>query len=117
MSRLVRPKVKTQKEKQCGVVYSVKCGGCEKEYIGETATLGVTFREHTGGKHPNSAITKHTATTGHKYTLDNVKVLIREENGFKRKVKEAISIHKSQPSVNRDRGHKIPPDPPPTCVT
>ena len=42
------------------VVYSVKCGGCEKEYIGETVpcrTLGVRFKEHTDSKHPNSAIT------------------------------------------------------------
>ena len=56
MSLLVNPKDKTQKEKQCGVVYSVKCGGCEKEYIGETPKiLGVRFKEHTDGTHLNSA--------------------------------------------------------------
>ena len=52
-------KDKTQKAKQCRLVYSVKC----KEYIGETGrTLGVRFKEHTDGKHPSSAITEHTST-------------------------------------------------------
>ena len=42
---MVSTKDRTWKEKQCGVVYSVKCGGCEKEYIGEIArTLGVRFK-------------------------------------------------------------------------
>ena len=46
----------------------MKCGGCENEYIGETArTLGVRFREHTDGKHPNFSITEHPSITGHKY--------------------------------------------------
>ena len=57
----------------------MKNGGCEKEYIGKTArTLGVGFKEHTNGKHLNSAITEHTFTTGHKYTLADVNVLVKE---------------------------------------
>ena len=66
------------------------------------------FKDHTDGKHSNSAITEHTFSPGHKYTLGNVKVLVREASDFKRKVKEAIAIHKTQPALNRDRGHKVP---------
>ena len=82
MSLLVSHKDKTQKEKQCGVVYCMKCGECA-EYIGKTArTLGMRFKEHTEGKHPNPAITEHTSNTGHKYTLAYVKVLVREDCDF-----------------------------------
>ena len=87
----------------------MKYGGCEKEYIGETArTLGVRFKEHTNGKHNNSTITEHTSITGHKYAMTDVKVLVKEDSDFKRKVKEAIVIHKNKPALNRDRGHEIP---------
>ena len=81
-------------------MYSVKCCGCEKEYFGETArTLEVKFKEHTDGKQLNYVITERTLdSTGHKYTLADVKLLVREDNDFKRKVKEAIAIHKSQPA-------------------
>ena len=73
----------------------MKCGGCEKEYIGERArTHGVRFKEDTDGKHPNSAIMEHISITGHKYTLTDVKVLVKEDSDFKRNVKEAIAIHK-----------------------
>ena len=64
------------------VVYSMKCRGSDKQYIVETArtlVLRMRFKEHTDGKHPNSAITEHTSTTGHIYTLPNVKVLVKEE--------------------------------------
>ena len=72
----------------------MRCGGCEKEYTGETArTLGVKFNEHTDGKYPNSVTTEHTCTTGHKYTLTAVKVLVREVSDFNRKVKEVIAMH------------------------
>ena len=88
---------------------SVKCGRCRMEYIGETArTLRVRFKKHIDSKHPKSAITEHTSITGHKYTLADVKVLVKEDNDFKKKVKEAIAIHKNKPVLNRDRCHEIP---------
>ena len=109
-SLLVRPKDKSKKEKQCGLLYSVKFKECNKEYVGETArSLGTRFKEHTDGKHPNSAITEHTQDTGHRYSIEDVKVLNREDKLLPRKVREAINIHKRKPALNRDRGHEIPP--------
>ena len=87
----------------------MKCGGCE-EYIGGTArTLGTRLKEYIDGKYHNSAVTEHTSSTGHKYTLADVNVLVREDSDFKRKVKEAIAIHKRQQALKRDIGHEIPP--------
>ena len=65
-SQIVKPKDNSEKLKKCGVVYSVKCGMCDKEYIGETVrSLGTRIKEHTDGKHQSSAITEHQSVTGH----------------------------------------------------
>ena len=75
-SSLVNPKDKSKKEKQCGVVHSVKCSDCDQKYIGETARmLGTRFQEHTDGKHPNSAIVEHASSTSHRNTLDDMKIM------------------------------------------
>ena len=109
-SLLVNPKDKFKKEKQCGVVYSVRCSGCNKEYIGETARiLSTRFREHTDCKNLNSAITEHTSTTSHCYPMDDTKILVREDMWFPRKIREALHIHKRPPALNRDPNHEIPP--------
>ena len=107
---LVNPKDKTSKEKKCGVVYSVECRQCGDEYVGETGrALGCRFKEHTDGKHPSSAITEHTTNTGHRFKLEDVRILQREDRAVPRKIREAIEIHKRNPSMNRDRGQEIPP--------
>ena len=119
-SLLVRPKDKSEKEKQCGLVYSIKCKSCEKEYIGETArSLGTRFKEHTDGKHPNSAVNEHTQDTGHLYTLQDVKVLKREERWFPRKVREAIVYRYPQETASPQQRPRPrdPAHPPPTPVT
>ena len=64
--------------------------------------LGTRFHKHMDGKHPNSAVTEHTANTGHTYTLDDVKDLVKEERNFDRKVLKALTIHKHEPELNRD---------------
>ena len=109
-SQLVKPKDKPDKLKKCGVIYSVKCDVCNKEYIGETArTLGVRYKEHTDGRH-DSAIQDHlNQSPGHKTSQDNVSVLAMEDNWMARKIREAIHIHKKQPALNRDKGTEIPP--------
>ena len=56
-------------------------------YIDETARmLGTRFREHTDGKHPNSAIEEHTSSTSHHYTLVDTKILVKEGKWFQRKI-------------------------------
>ena len=77
---MVKPNDKSEKDQQCGLVHSVKCGSCDREYIGETAkALGTRFKEHMDGNHPTSAVHEHTSSMGHKFTMDNIKILVREE--------------------------------------
>ena len=57
----------------------------------------------------SSAIYKHQVTQRHLIDWDNPRILDREENTTKRKLKEAIQIKKRNPSLNRDNGMDLPP--------
>ena len=46
----------------------------------------VDVEEHTDGKHPNSAIMEHTSTNDHRYTMDDITILVRENKWFSRKI-------------------------------
>ena len=106
--QLVRPKDITPKEQKAGVIYEILCKNCHRTYIGETSrTLGKRMEEHK--KMTSSAVNEHCKTTGHIMDWENVKVIGREDNWAKRKIKEAIAIRKWKPSLNRDQGWELPP--------
>ena len=105
---LVHPKDKTGKEKKTGVIYKIDCKTCEGTYIGETArTLGKRLEEHK--KLTSSAVKEHQESTGHDIDWENVKIVGKEEHWMKRKIKEAITIRREKPSLNRDQGWDLPP--------
>ena len=110
-SQLVRPKDKSEKQRQCGLVYSMRCDQCPAEYVGETArTLGLRHKEHTtGGAYKNSAIWDHISQTGHSCSMENVNILVKQDNIYARKIHEALHIHTRKPTLNRDRGAEVPP--------
>ena len=70
--------------------------------------MGTRFKEHTTRKGTVSAVKEHLEKNNHKCSLDNVKVLDREENWHRRKIKEAIMIQRHQPTLNRDKGLELP---------
>ena len=107
-SQLVRPKDPSAKEKQCGVIYEVTCSTCHQQYVGETARpLGTRFKEHL--TQPSSAVLEHTKRTGHQFSMDDVKIITREDHFTRRKIKEALAIHKKTPVLNRDKGEEVAP--------
>ena len=69
--------------------------------------VGTRFQEHTDRKHPNSDIKEQTSSIGHHYTLDDTKMLVKDDKWFMRKIREALYIHKRSPVLNQ--GHEIPP--------
>ena len=109
-SLLVHPKDQSETHCKCNTVYSIVCDTCKKEYVGESGrTIGIRYGEHTDGKH-SSAIYAHVSTTGHTCcSLENVKVISREDKYWARKYRESIQIHKRKPKLNRDQGLEIPP--------
>ena len=100
-------KDKTDKLKKCGVIYHIKCDNCDSDYIGETSrSLDTRLKEHQA--RANSAIFEHCDATGHTISPDNTKVLLSEDHNLKRKMREAISIQKKKPTLNRDEGLELP---------
>ena len=106
----VHPKDKTSKEKLCGTIYNITCDDDTLHtYIGETKRpLSVRFKEHCKLDKP-TGVGDHCNATGHSVSMDNLRVLDREQDWLKRKVKEAIHIKQRAPSMNRDQGYQLPP--------
>ena len=105
--QVTRVKDRTDKMKKCGVIYHIKCDNCEGDYVGKTARqLDIRLKEHMSRS--SSAIYEHCEREGHKIRPENTKVLMSEDNFWKRKVKEAIEIRQRRPSLNRDEGLELP---------
>ena len=99
---MVHPKDRTAK---CGVVYDIQCPECDQHYVGETArTLGTRIKEHLSCRQRLPAISEHKLSTGHQCSMKDIKILDHEENWLRRKIKEAINIHREKPTLNRDVG-------------
>ena len=101
---LVAPKDKDHITKKSGIIYRFKCDRleCDEEYIGETSrTFGERFREHLKAPSP---IHDHSNTSGHTTTLDNFKVVGREEQSLSRLIKESMYIRVNGPSLNKNIG-------------
>ena len=109
-SMLVHPKDKTPKEKLCGTIYHITCDDdTHHTYIGEAKRpLSVRFKEHCKLDKP-TGVGDHCNATGHIVSMDNLRVLDREQDWLERKVKEAIHIKQRGPSMNRDQGYQLPP--------
>ena len=91
-------------------MYHIQYKDCHNNYIGETGrNLGVRFKEHTARKGVNSAMKEHPNNCGHSCTLDNVKILDKEDHWYRRKIKEAIMIQRHHLPLNLDQGLKLPP--------
>ena len=112
----VMGKIKDRPEKGeiPGVVYAVGCKECSKVYIGETKrTANQRMKEHNAdmrmGRVEKSAIAEHVHATGHEVHWE-ARVIEKEQHGGRRKVKEAIHIHRMQKrrgSVNQDCGWRL----------
>ena len=109
-SILVNPKDKTKIENQCGIVYHIECQDCNNDYIGETGrNMGTRFKEHTTRQGTISDVKDHIKATGHKISIENTKIIDKEDNWHRRKIREAIHIARRSPTLNRDKGLELPP--------
>ena len=61
-----------------------------------------------GSKNGLTGVGDHCRATGHSVSMKNTKILTRESNWHKRKVKEAIYIRQRAPTMNRDQGYHLP---------
>ena len=96
-------------EKKCGVVYKIHCGDCEEAYIGEMARpFGVRFREHVNStRSSTTAVGDHLRNTRHALDVSSSSIVVRENDTFKRRIREAIEIHCQAPMLNGDVGYEL----------
>ena len=94
-SMVVNPKHKIPDLKKCGVVYKISCADCHVKYKGETRrNLGTRLKEHTNLKACTlSAVGEHSANHQHVFDQDNVRVIAREDNFWRRQSKYARKNH------------------------
>ena len=106
-SLLVAPKDKADKLEKCGAVYQLSCKTYQAIDVGESACpLKTRLDEHS---RPSSPVGEHSANFQHDIDWEGVKVLDKEDNWFRRGVKEAINIKRTSSDLNRDRGrHHLP---------
>ena len=98
------PKDKNEMANKSSIIYSYCCReiGCDEEYVGESGrTFGERFKEHL--KTP-SPIFPHQNISGHRTSMDNVKILGREENNVARTIQEAMFIRVNNPTLNKNIG-------------
>ena len=108
-SFLVHPKDKIPDAKKCGVVYQVNCANCDATYVGEAIrSLNTRYNDHCKTTGVTTAVGDHLKDHKHKIKLDDVQVLAREDNYWKRKIREAIEIKTECPTLNRDTGYDLP---------
>ena len=101
---LMAPKDKDPLLKKSRVIYRYKWDRveCDEEYIGESSrTFGERFKEHQKGPIP---IFDHHNITGHNISIENFKIVGKEDQNLMRTIKEAIYIRVNDPSLNRNIG-------------
>ena len=112
-SALVRVKQPREDRKKKGVIYEVPCKDCECVYIGETSrTLEKRLSEHKNGvkKHDTkNGIAVHSWTNQHQVNWEAAKTRKVEGNYWRRRVLEALHIHREQHTSNLDCGLAINP--------
>ena len=69
--------------------------------------MSTTFRSVSYGPSSRTTLLR-TLFTGHSVSTKNTKILTRESNWHKRKVKGAIYIKQKTPAMNRDQGYHLP---------
>ena len=100
----LKPKDKDEMANKSSIIYSYCCGeiGCNEEYVEESGRIfGERFKEHL--KTP-SPIFHHQNISGHITSIDNFKILGREENNMARTIQEAMFIRVNNPTLNKNIG-------------
>ena len=93
---------------------SISCKDCETKYIGETGrSLKTRQKEHQRSvrlaKTKDSALVEHVYDNNHSIDWNNSKIINKESDWFKRKLKEAWMIERIKKSIsNRDNGRTLP---------
>ena len=108
-----KPKDPVKTNQKIHAIYSIPCGDCEKEYLGQSKRqFGTRIKEHQKtvstldkGK---STLAKHVCYTKHEIAWENSKVITTNNRYGQRLCLEAWDIIMSNHALNRDDGAYLP---------
>ena len=111
---MARAKDNLPAEDTPGAIYALGCTDCPTVYIGKTAKQRAREHKcHTRTGHTElSAVARHAHTEGHNVHW-KPRVIARENNTTKRKIKEALAINKLEKErrndkvMNQDKGTEL----------
>ena len=94
-------------------VYSIPCGDCEKEYLGQSKRqFGTWLKEHQKAVSTldkgKSALAEHVCYTKHEIAWENSKVITTNNRYGQRLCLEAWHINTSNHALNRNDGVYLP---------
>ena len=91
-----------------GVVYQIPCSSFPGVSTGKTGrTLKVRMAEHKRSVrmgYVNNGLAVHALKTGLPIEWNQARVVEREENWYRRRIKEALKIQQCQVRMNLDQG-------------
>lgn len=103
LSRLYKDMMVRDVLSESSVVYKINCKDCESFYIGQTGRLlrsrVIEHDKSVINKKIISALTIHALDNDHGFDFENVEILCRENDDFKRKMKESLHILKNREEV------------------
>ena len=104
-----KPKDPVKTNQKTHAVYSIPCGDCEKEYLGQSKRqFGTRLKEHRKAVSTldkgKSALAEHVCYTKHEIAWENSKVITTNNRYGQRLCLEAWHINMSNHALNRDDG-------------
>lgn len=101
---------KEKTELKAGAVYKIGCK-CKQEYIGETGDyLNKRVKKHkycVKTLDPNNGIAVHSSECNENIKWEDVELITKESNWWKRKVKESLYIQQNKPNMNITKGYNL----------
>jgi len=74
-----------------------------------TRPFGVRLKEHDNIRRASTTVVgDHLRDTGHTLDFSSSLIIARENDTFKRRIREAIEIHCQTPTMNRDNRYELP---------
>ena len=100
---------------KCDVVYHLKCGNCDANYVGQTRRKLMTrIKEHKKDVDKRagqlSVISQHKIEFNHEFLWDDVKILDVERSYNKRLVSEMLHIKSQESSINKQTDTEFLPN-------
>jgi len=107
-------KVKDSNYKEEVGVYKIPCLDCPAIYIGETfRDIKIRADEHKHNLETfntnDSAVAAHALDQNHRIGFNQIQLVERETNYFRRKMKETLQIRQTKLPMNKDHGMNFNP--------